>query len=94
MKQLALGVRLRAGAVYESFARGRNSEILTALRSPSALPVWLWGWLAWSVLVSSILAKDYLVVQAVVLLIAVIYAAVNFVVDLLYPILDPRVSYR
>jgi ABC-type dipeptide/oligopeptide/nickel transport system permease component len=45
-------------------------------------------------LVSSILAKDYLVVQAVVLLIAVIYAAVNFVVDLLYPILDPRVSYR
>ena len=24
MKQLALGVRLRAGAVYESFAPGRN----------------------------------------------------------------------
>ena len=43
MKQLALGVRLRAGAVYESFAPGRNSEILTALRSPSALPLWLWG---------------------------------------------------
>ena len=35
MKQLALGVRLRAGAVYESFAPGANSEILTALRSPS-----------------------------------------------------------
>ena len=43
MKQLALGVRLRAGAVYESFAPGRNAEILTALRSPSALPLWLWG---------------------------------------------------
>jgi len=43
MKQLPLGVRLRAGAVYESFAAGQNSEILTALRSPSAVPVWLWG---------------------------------------------------
>jgi DnaA-homolog protein len=43
MKQLALGVRLKAGAVYESFAPGSNSEILTALRSPSALPLWLWG---------------------------------------------------
>jgi DnaA-homolog protein len=43
MKQLALGVRLRAGAVYESFAPGPNAEILTALRSSSALPLWLWG---------------------------------------------------
>ena len=43
MKQLALAVRLRAGAVFESFAPGRNSEILVALRSPSVLPVWLWG---------------------------------------------------
>ena len=43
MKQLALGVRLRSGAIYESFAPGRNSEILTALRSPSVLPIWLWG---------------------------------------------------
>jgi DnaA-homolog protein len=43
MKQIALGVRLRSGAVFESFAPGRNSEILTALRSPSALPMWLWG---------------------------------------------------
>ena len=43
MKQLALGVRLRAGANYESFAPGGNLEILTALRSPSALPLWLWG---------------------------------------------------
>jgi DnaA family protein len=43
MKQLALGVRLRAGAVYESFAPGPNAEILTALRSSSVLPLWLWG---------------------------------------------------
>ena len=43
MKQLALGVRLRAGAVFESFAPGQNSEVVTALRSPGTAPMWLWG---------------------------------------------------
>jgi DnaA-homolog protein len=43
MKQLALGVRLRAGAVFESFAAGQNSEIIMALRSVSTAPLWLWG---------------------------------------------------
>jgi DnaA-homolog protein len=42
MKQLALGMRLRADAVFESFAPGRNPEVLTALRS-AATPLWLWG---------------------------------------------------
>ena len=45
-------------------------------------------------LVDAILAKDYLTVQAVVLIIALMYAGVNLIVDLLYPILDPRVAYR
>lgn len=45
-------------------------------------------------LVNAILSKDYLTVQAVVLIIAVIYAVVNFVVDLLYPVLDPRIARR
>ena len=45
-------------------------------------------------LVQAILAKDYLTVQAVVLIIAVIYAVTNFIVDLLYPVLDPRIGYR
>ena len=45
-------------------------------------------------LVDSILQKDYLTVQAVVLLIAAIYALVNTAVGLLYPILDPRVAAR
>jgi ABC-type dipeptide/oligopeptide/nickel transport system permease component len=45
-------------------------------------------------LVGAILAKDYLTVQAVVLIIAMIYALANFAVDLLYPVLDPRVGYR
>jgi ABC-type dipeptide/oligopeptide/nickel transport system permease component len=41
-------------------------------------------------LVTAILSKDYPTVQAVVLLIAVIYTVLNLVVDLLYPVLDPR----
>lgn len=45
-------------------------------------------------LVDSILQKDYLTVQAVVLLVAAIYALVNTLVDILYPILDPRVAAR
>ncbi|HEV7357080.1 MAG TPA: DnaA regulatory inactivator Hda [Steroidobacteraceae bacterium] len=43
MKQLALGVRLRSGAVFESFAQGQNSELITALRADAAAPLWLWG---------------------------------------------------
>ncbi len=43
MKQLALGVRLRADAVFESFWPGPNSEIVATLRAPSVVPLWLWG---------------------------------------------------
>lgn len=43
MKQLALGVRLRADAVFASFWSGSNGELVAALRSASAAPVWLWG---------------------------------------------------
>ena len=45
-------------------------------------------------LVQAILAKDYQTVQAVVLIIAIIYALCNFAVDVLYPLLDPRVGAR
>jgi DnaA-homolog protein len=43
MKQLALGVRLRADAVFESFAPGKNSEVVAALRAAQSTPIWLWG---------------------------------------------------
>jgi DnaA family protein len=43
VKQLALGVRLRADAVFESFWPGQNGEIVAALRAPGAAPLWLWG---------------------------------------------------
>jgi DnaA-homolog protein len=43
VKQLALGVRLRAGAVFESFSPGLNGEVLAAVRAPGTAPLWLWG---------------------------------------------------
>jgi DnaA-homolog protein len=43
VKQLALAVRLRADAVFASFWPGPNGEIVAALKTPSAVPLWLWG---------------------------------------------------
>jgi len=43
VKQLALGVKLRADAVFASFWPGPNSEIVATLRTPSTVPLWLWG---------------------------------------------------
>ena len=43
-------------------------------------------------LVVSIYARDYPVVQGCLLFTAVIYVLVNLIVDLCYPLFDPRVS--
>jgi|TARA_A100001391_G_scaffold46728_1_gene27625 peptide/nickel transport system permease protein len=43
-------------------------------------------------LVDAIFARDYPVIQACLLFIALVYVAVNLVVDLLYPLFDPRVA--
>lgn len=43
-------------------------------------------------LVDAIYARDYPVVQGALLFIATIYVLVNLVVDLLYPLFDPRVT--
>lgn len=43
-------------------------------------------------MVDSIYARDYPVVQGALLFIAVIYVLVNLLVDLLYPLFDPRVT--
>jgi len=42
-------------------------------------------------LVDSIYARDYPVVQGIVLAVAFVYVLVNLTVDLLYPVFDPRV---
>ena len=44
-------------------------------------------------LARSIFERDYPVVQGSILLIAVIYVAVNLLVDLIYSIIDPRIRY-
>jgi peptide/nickel transport system permease protein len=43
--------------------------------------------------VDAILAKDFPVIQGVVLLAALVYVIVNLAIDLLYSVLDPRISY-
>lgn len=45
-------------------------------------------------LVESIYARDYPVVQGCLLFIALLYVAVNLFVDLLYPLFDPRVKLQ
>jgi DnaA family protein len=43
MRQLPLGVMLRANAVFANFAPGPNAEILAALEGAGRDPLWLWG---------------------------------------------------
>jgi peptide/nickel transport system permease protein len=45
-------------------------------------------------LVDAILHRDYPVVQAIVVIMAVVYVVLNLVVDLLYGLLDPRIRYN
>jgi peptide/nickel transport system permease protein len=44
--------------------------------------------------ITSLLARDYAVVQAVVLITALMIVVLNLIVDLLYGYLDPRISYQ
>ncbi len=46
-----------------------------------------------NLVVSSVLRRDYPVIQGALLVIAAIYVLFNFVVDLLYLLVDPRVRY-
>jgi len=43
MRQLALGVKLRADAVFASFVPGGNAELIAALAHPGTDPVWISG---------------------------------------------------
>lgn len=43
MKQLALGVTLRAAAVFANYVPGPNVEALSALKAAGRDPIWLWG---------------------------------------------------
>lgn len=44
--------------------------------------------------VDAVLARDYPVIQAVILLSSLIYVVVNLLIDIAYVLLDPRIRYR
>ena len=47
-----------------------------------------------SLIVQSVLKRDYPVIQGVMFVVAVLYVVVNFLTDLSYALLDPRIRYR
>jgi peptide/nickel transport system permease protein len=44
--------------------------------------------------VSSVLRRDYPVIQGVILFIAFVYVVMNILVDVLYCLIDPRIRYE
>ena len=46
-----------------------------------------------NLVVSAVLRRDYPVIQGALLVIAMIYVVINFLTDLLYVVVDPRVKY-
>lgn len=47
-----------------------------------------------SLLIASITSKDYAVVQALVLMFTAAFIVMNLIVDLLYPVVDPRIRFQ
>lgn len=67
---------------------------LGMLLSGSVLTETVFGWPGIGLLlVDSIFARDYPVVQGVVMVFAVVFTLLNIVVDLIYAYLDPRIHY-
>ena len=46
-----------------------------------------------SLVVSAVLRRDYPVIQGALLIIAALYVLINFLIDMLYLVIDPRVKY-
>jgi len=47
-----------------------------------------------SLIVQSVLKRDYPVIQGIMFIVAVLYVVINFITDLSYALLDPRIRYR
>lgn len=47
-----------------------------------------------TLMVNGILARDFPLVQGVILFVATTYVVINLLVDILYAIIDPRISYK
>ena len=56
------------------------------LTKPFALP-------ELEVRLEAVLARDYPIIQALILLFSLIYVLINLVIDMLYSVLDPRIRY-
>lgn len=54
--------------------------------------VYAWPGIGWQ-LVQAIFNRDYNVVEGIVLISALVFVSVNLVVDVLYAVLDPRITY-
>ena len=68
---------------------GRNSMLPVVTRTGIRVGRVVTG----NLIVQSVLKRDYPVIQGVFLLVALFVLAANFLVDLSYPKLDPRVSH-
>ena len=55
--------------------------------------IFIWPGLGW-LIITSILNRDFPVVQGAVLFVAAIFVSVNLAVDILYAALDPRIRYE
>ena len=42
-------------------------------------------------IVSSVLKRDYPIIQCVIMLVGLVYIVINFIVDMLYGVVDPRI---
>lgn len=47
-----------------------------------------------SLIVQSVLKRDYPVIQGIMMVVAVLYVVLNFLTDLTYAVLDPRIRYQ
>ena len=43
--------------------------------------------------VDAVLARDYPIIQAMILLTSLVYVTVNLLIDVAYTVLDPRIRY-
>ena len=46
-----------------------------------------------NLVVSAVLRRDYPVIQGALLIVAALYVLINFLIDMLYLLIDPRVRY-
>lgn len=47
-----------------------------------------------SLIVQSVLKRDYPVIQGIMMIVAILYVVINFATDMVYAALDPRIRYR